>query len=221
MIDKLVAAIQACVRSSTPTHMTTKLNKIVFTLALLFGTASALAVTDEELESDLRNLGIPPGTTAWTNQRLKIGQFRTLRTFTMVKVLGANLREKPNCRLRGFCHSIAVQAELANGEVVDLDFGPAEIWYGGKMGTFGLALKSSNPTKTYAKWGKRIVDAIAAGEVFVGMTASQAQMSWGVPSDKRTTQTRSGNHEQWIYGDPLDRASYLYLDNDRVTAIQQ
>lgn len=208
--------------------MLTTLNRIICSLVLLFATASAIAVTNEDLENDLKKLGIPLGATVWTDERLKKSELRngwdgsylqSLRTFTKIKVLGANVLEKPKCQFS--CHVVVLQVELEDGRSFDLDFGYADYWRGGENGTFALALNVKEPKKTYPSWGKRVLEAIAAGEVFVGMKDYQVVMSWGFPSHKRTTHTRTLKHEQWVYGDPLNGASYIYLKDGKVSAIQQ
>lgn len=195
--------------------------KSIFAVASFVLCASAVAVTTDEVEAELIASGMPAGTTLWTDQRLKVDKFRKLNSFTKITVKGGRVQKQENCQRKFLCDSIIVDAELDSGETVVLDLGPSEAWRVGEYGTLKLAFNKNPPSKTYAKWGKRAIDAVANAQVYVGMTASQARMSWGPPSDTRTTQTKSVKHEQWIYGDPLNRASYLYLDNEKVTAVQQ
>lgn len=70
---------------------------------------------------------------------------------------------------------------------------------------------------------KRKKDAAAAaawkarGGVSIGMTAEQVRKSnWGNPRSVNRTTGTYGVHEQWVYGD----GNYIYLENGRVTAIQ-
>jgi len=52
-------------------------------------------------------------------------------------------------------------------------------------------------------------------EVFVGMPASAARIALGAPRTANETTTAAGTSQQWVYGN-----SYLYIENGRVTAIQ-
>lgn len=53
----------------------------------------------------------------------------------------------------------------------------------------------------------------------IGMTAEQVrnQTSWGEPRYIKTTTTKYGTREQWVYED----YQYLYFDNGKLTTIQQ
>jgi len=54
-------------------------------------------------------------------------------------------------------------------------------------GMFVKKFAEKDPRAQYAKWGKRVVDAIFAEEVFRGMTAEQARASWGLPESVNAT----------------------------------
>lgn len=56
---------------------------------------------------------------------------------------------------------------------------------------------------------------ILRGEIAIGWSRNAVLESWGEPSSVNRTITRAGTHEQWVYRD-----AYVYLDNGRVTAIQ-
>jgi hypothetical protein len=45
-------------------------------------------------------------------------------------------------------------------------------------------------------WGVRACDAVAQGQVYVGMTADQVRVSWGSP---RSVNPLSIRREQWVY----------------------
>ena len=64
------------------------------------------------------------------------------------------------------------------------------------------------------------LEQISKAEISVGMNRHELLMSWGVPNDVNTTTVAGGTSAQWIYGDPIYGANYVYLDNDVVTAIQ-
>jgi hypothetical protein len=72
-----------------------------------------------------------------------------------------------------------------------------------------------DPRSVY-DWGSRAWTAIEYGKVFIGMTAAQAKMSWGEPSDVNRTIVQGLVNEQWVYGDE----DYLYFDNGILTGIQ-
>jgi hypothetical protein len=42
----------------------------------------------------------------------------------------------------------------------------------------------------------------------------------GTPNDLNSTTTAFGNRQQWVYGDALEGASHVYLDDGKVTAYQ-
>lgn len=75
---------------------------------------------------------------------------------------------------------------------------------------------STTDPRTTQKWSKKIWSAIEQEEVFIGMTAEQAKMSWGEPDSINTTTTSSGNHEQWVY----KGRNYIYFDHKILTSIQ-
>lgn len=58
------------------------------------------------------------------------------------------------------------------------------------------------------------------GKVQLGMTAEQVVISWGEPRAVNKTMSGWGTSEQWIYGDPIYNAHYLYFDDGRLTSIQ-
>lgn len=64
------------------------------------------------------------------------------------------------------------------------------------------------------------LEKISKAEISIGMNRHELLMSWGVPNDVNTTTVSSGTSAQWIYGDPIYGANYVYLDNDVITAIQ-
>jgi hypothetical protein len=54
------------------------------------------------------------------------------------------------------------------------------------------------------------------GTIYIGMHHSAARISWGEPRTINRTITAHGTHEQWCY----NGGSYIYIDDDRVSAIQ-
>ncbi|MDP1718709.1 MAG: hypothetical protein Q8L40_11600 [Burkholderiales bacterium] len=66
------------------------------------------------------------------------------------------------------------------------------------------------------RWPKHIELAVIERKVMPGMTGEQVSMAWGAPNRINETIRASGKFEQWVYS----TASYVYLENGRVTAIQ-
>lgn len=64
------------------------------------------------------------------------------------------------------------------------------------------------------------LESIVDSKVSVGMNRHELLMSWGSPSDIKSTHTALGESAQWVYGNPIYGANYVYLDNDIVTAVQ-
>jgi len=87
---------------------------------------------------------------------------------------------------------------------------------GGKA-SFEKTFYTTDPRTAHQDWPARVWTAIADSEVFVGMTASQARMSWGEPSRVNDTVVRGLKGEQWLYGD----GSYLSLVDGIVSEVQQ
>ena len=64
------------------------------------------------------------------------------------------------------------------------------------------------------------LEKISRAEISIGMNRHELLMSWGVPNDVNSTTVSGGTSAQWVYGDPIYGANYVYLDNDVITAIQ-
>lgn len=72
----------------------------------------------------------------------------------------------------------------------------------------------------YAQRSGRI-EQIANRKIWIGMERIELVYSWGSPRNINRTTTANGTREQWIYGSPLyGNGSYVYLDGDTVTSIQ-
>jgi hypothetical protein len=75
--------------------------------------------------------------------------------------------------------------------------------------------------KHHAGWDEDTILRAACEIVWIGMTADQLVASWGRPIDINRTTTSAGTDEQWVYGTRGFMAdAYVYLENGRVTAIQ-
>lgn len=65
----------------------------------------------------------------------------------------------------------------------------------------------------------RMIDAIRGGRIAMGMTAEQARLSFGEPTNINRSVGSWGVHEQWVYGGTGSRV-YVYLENGVVTSWQ-
>jgi len=70
------------------------------------------------------------------------------------------------------------------------------------------------------KWDFKVWNAISNQEVFVGMTAKQALLSWGEPDSINTTIIGNYKTEQWVYEIGDFKYQFIYVENGKVTAIQ-
>lgn len=64
------------------------------------------------------------------------------------------------------------------------------------------------------------LESISNAKISIGMNRHELLMSWGLPNDINSTHTASGERAQWVYGNPIYGANYVYLDNDVITTIQ-
>jgi hypothetical protein len=79
---------------------------------------------------------------------------------------------------------------------------------------FSNAFLTSDPRKDHP-WSPAIWSEIEDGTVAIGMPADAARLSWGEPNSINTDIYNDGPCEQWVY-----YTKYLYVQNDKVTAIQ-
>lgn len=75
-----------------------------------------------------------------------------------------------------------------------------------------LEKRSAVPETDWAQIDRR--------QIQIGMNACAALAAWGNPSDIHETATGSGDFIQWVYGDPLYGAQYLYFENGVITSFQ-
>ncbi|MFI5240795.1 MAG: hypothetical protein ACHQUB_03765 [Candidatus Saccharimonadia bacterium] len=61
---------------------------------------------------------------------------------------------------------------------------------------------------------------VVGSKFWVGMRIELLIYSVGTPNDANTTTTAFGNSAQWVYGDPINGANYVYIDNGVVTSYQ-
>jgi hypothetical protein len=82
-------------------------------------------------------------------------------------------------------------------------------------GTFTDCFLTFDPKKKY-NWPRRVWSSLEKSQVYLGMTKTQAKLSWGEPDDINTTTSAFGRSEQWVYG----TESFLYFDNGKLSSIQ-
>jgi hypothetical protein len=91
-----------------------------------------------------------------------------------------------------------------------------EILRNQRASSFEHYFSETDPRLQHRDWSARVWDAIMRQTVFVGMTAEQAEMSWGEPHDVNHTITSGHRTEQWVYGN----GKYVYLRDGVVSGIQ-
>jgi len=67
---------------------------------------------------------------------------------------------------------------------------------------------------------QQIKNCILNKKICIGMTKEDVIASWGTPKDINKSVGSWGVHEQWIYGNPLYGAQYLYFENGKLTSWQ-
>lgn len=108
---------------------------------------------------------------------------------------------------------------------VPLPYAEGDAWkYNTENPTVGVSEQDCRNVITYlvdnVESSAPSLEQISKAEISVGMNRHELLMSWGVPNDVNTTTVAGGTSAQWIYGDPIYGANYVYLDNDVITAIQ-
>lgn len=53
---------------------------------------------------------------------------------------------------------------------------------------------------------------IADEKIWIGMYEVQLNLSWGLPDDINNTTNTFGISSQWVYGNPIYKANYVYLE---------
>lgn len=64
------------------------------------------------------------------------------------------------------------------------------------------------------------IKSISERKVSIGMTKIEVVYAWGSPNDIKRTVSSNGTWEQWVFGNPIYGANYVYFDNNIVTSIQ-
>jgi hypothetical protein len=73
---------------------------------------------------------------------------------------------------------------------------------------------------TKHNYSKATWDLIKNEKIKLGMTESQVRLSWNDPDDINSYGDSWGSTDQWIYGDVLEGATFLYFDNNKLTSWQ-
>jgi hypothetical protein len=71
-----------------------------------------------------------------------------------------------------------------------------------------------NPFVTFKSWSKSVWKNVLARKVSIGMDIQMVEFAWGRPDDINEYTSVNGTTHQWIYGDVLKGATYLYFDDD-------
>lgn len=74
-------------------------------------------------------------------------------------------------------------------------------------------------------WNSKECKDIAETNIWIGMSEDQLILSWGLPNDRNNSVYSFGVNSQWVYGNPIYGADYVYLegkdkDNMKVTSWQ-
>jgi hypothetical protein len=64
-------------------------------------------------------------------------------------------------------------------------------------------------------WNMETCQTMDGGEVSIGMTADQVQLSWGKPKRVNASVSAQVDREQWVYG-----SQYLYMQNGVLRSMQ-
>jgi len=81
---------------------------------------------------------------------------------------------------------------------------------------FRLVTKQKSDDSTI----KDVLSLIAKGEINMGMSVAEVIAAWGPPKDINETVTQFGVNQQWVYGDVLRNAQYVYLDGEDKTRVK-
>lgn len=108
---------------------------------------------------------------------------------------------------------------------IPLPYAEGDTWkYNTENPTVGVSEQDCRNVITYlvdnVESSAPTLQKISNAEISIGMNRHELLMSWGVPNDVNTTTVAGGTNAQWVYGDPIYGANYVYLDNDVITAIQ-
>lgn len=69
-------------------------------------------------------------------------------------------------------------------------------------------------------WTKEECKNIADMKIWIGMSNNELILSWGLPSDRNNSTYSFGTNSQWVYGNPIYGASYVYLEGKDNTSMK-
>lgn len=190
--------------------------RIVHLVVIALAIAHPLTATSKDLAdrgdlvAALENNGIKLGQTVWL--RVPMGELPGL---TKIIIKDADVRPRYQFT-RSYLRLVVIAEVEGKGESV-LELTGTAYFYEGPEGTAGQ-FYLSDPKARVAKWGKKVLKAIADKKVFLGMTEEQVKTSWGWPASTHASVGRWGKREQWVFGE--SPASYLYFDNGKLSSWQ-
>ena len=84
------------------------------------------------------------------------------------------------------------------------------------MNTGEIQSRRQEIINRHPEWPDLIKEDILNGRVRIGMTAYQAQASWGIPNDISHTATVLGSSETWIYNQGGYKYAFLCFDGNGI-----
>lgn len=94
------------------------------------------------------------------------------------------------------------------------------ILYSDTNPTFDKIFSFKDPRLKYPKISSINWKLIQRGEVKIGMTKNECELSYGYPNRVNETSNKYGKYEQWIYDYSIGGNIYLYFKNGILTTIQ-
>lgn len=85
---------------------------------------------------------------------------------------------------------------------------PMSSSFASQLFAYGTNFLTYDPYKKYPSWSSAIWKQIKAGQVSLGMTKDQVQLSWGSPSGKSVVTSAGRTIETWVYAN-FDTVSFV------------
>lgn len=92
-----------------------------------------------------------------------------------------------------------------------------------------LHTAKDSPTQTICKkvakgcletWSNKVCEMVANREIWIGMTKDMLMASFGIPNDRNNSTNQWGFSSQWVYGSPINGATYIYLDGENENSMK-
>ena len=80
--------------------------------------------------------------------------------------------------------------------------------------------KAAKLCEAHQDWKVLVCENVASKKVSIGMTPEQIRSAWGKPQSVNRTVFSGHVSEQWVYGDPGEGATYLYVEDGEMTSFQ-